>query len=210
MYTTTCGGVLLFSFITALFVPDYARAQGTDGERLAQCDRDLCDIIRVPSETGQPLRCDLGQTFFKEQTKKAARSKGLTWPLGDARCTVKLDVPRAVLARAMTKEEYTLRVPPHRVECEVGLGDGRYPATISLAPRVEFEDGRAKAVALGVEKIEANIVIRALLWTASKLDENLGLFEDDFVKGVNHYIARHCRARPSIRRNASVEAAPAR
>jgi hypothetical protein len=210
MYTTSAVGLSAFSlFLAGLLVTAPASKghaqQTTELERIAQCDRDLCGIIRAPAEEGRPLRCDLGRTFYKEQLDKLARSKRLIWPFGDARCTLNVDVERAILARSMTENRYTLKLPKHPASCEVEYKGERYPVIVQLAPEIHFRDGRATSVTLGVQEIEANILIKALLWSASKLEDSFGLFQTDFVRGVNRYVERHCRARPSGRRQVRID-----
>jgi hypothetical protein len=181
-----------------------------DAERAAQCDRDLCAIIRVPSTEGRPLRCDLGITLYKEQIDKAARSKRLIWPFGDARCTLSLDVRRALLARTMTQDHYTLKLPKQPAHCDVDYRGTRYPMTVQLAPEIEFRDGRATSVKFGVQEIQGNMLVRALIWSTARLEDNFGLLQGDVVAGVNQYIERHCRARPAGRRQVRLDELTAR
>jgi hypothetical protein len=215
MYTRIRGGMSAFCLIFAatligVALPRAWAQASTELDRIAQCDRDLCSIIRAPGGEGRPLRCELGRTFYKEQLDKLARSRRLIWPFGDARCTLNVDVQRAILARSMTDDRYTLKLPKHPASCEVEYRGERYPVTVQIAPEVKFEDGRATSVTLGVQEVEANIVIKALLWSASKLEDSFGLFQDDFLRGINGYVEQHCRARPSSRRQVRIDGKPVR
>jgi hypothetical protein len=44
-----------------------------------------------------------------------------------------------------------------------------------------------------------------VLWSATKLQQSLGLYQDDFVRGVNRYLERQCRARPGGRRQVRLD-----
>ena len=202
MYTRSRGSLSLISFAAASLLAGLggAAAQGSEMERLHQCDRDLCAILRAPIASGAPLQCDLARTWYKEQIDKALRPKNIPWMFGDAYCTLKLDVERGLLTKAMTEARYTLRVPEQPASCEVDYKGTRYPVKVTLAPEITFRRGRATAVELGIRDIEANPIVKALLWSASKLQSSLGLYQDDFVRGVNRYIQRSCRARPGSRR----------
>ena len=210
MYTRTGGGMSAFSFILAgLFLSAAAPAahaqQGADLERIARCSRDLCDILRAPFKDGGPLQCEVGKTLYKEQIDKAMRARKLMWPLGDARCTVKLDIDRAILTRAMTQDRHTLKLPKQPADCDVEYKGTHYPVTLSLAPEFEFRNGRATSVLLGVQDIEATVVLKALIWSAARLEDNIGVFQEDFVRGLNSYIQSTCKARPAVRRQVRAE-----
>ena len=170
-----------------------ARAQMTEVERLQQCDRDLCGIALNPKEPGSALQCDLTKTWYKEEINTAWSKKRISWPFGDAQCSVKLDVDRALLAGALTGKQYTLKAPTQSVNCEVDREGTRYPLAVTLTPHVLFKDGKATSVALNVEKIEANAVIKSVVWTASKMEANFGLFQKDFLKGINDYVSEYCQ-----------------
>jgi hypothetical protein len=185
-----------------------ARAQATELERLQQCDRDLCDIIRAPADAGHPLQCDLSMTWYKDQIDKAAKSKGLTWVLGDATCGLKLELDRAVIARALTDSSYRLKVPPQAATCEVEYNGSRYPVKVSAAPEIEFHDSKATTITLGIREIQANTILKALLWSTAKVQEKFGFYQDDLVRGVNKYIDTDCRGRPAAKRQATEESPP--
>jgi hypothetical protein len=207
MYTRQRGCLSLISLWLAILAAGWAapaRAQGTEMERLQQCDRDLCAILSAPSRGSGPLQCDLSKTWYKEQIDKIMRPKGLGWVFGDADCKLKLDIERSRLARAMTHNSYTLRVPEQAASCEVEYRGSRYPVTVTLAPEIRFARGRATAVSLGVRGIKANPIVKALLWSATKLQSSMGLYQDDIVRGVNRYIGRECRVK-SGRRQARLE-----
>src|SRR5688572_8070777 len=110
MYTKWRACLSLISLCLGAFGPwgGPAKAQQTEMERLQQCDRDLCAMLRAPSSSGPGLRCDLSKTFYKEQIDKALRAKRLGWIFGDAHCTVQLDVSRSIVSKAMTEDSYTL------------------------------------------------------------------------------------------------------
>jgi hypothetical protein len=207
MYTRWWTSLSSVSWLAAALLAwsGQAQAQQTEMERIQQCDRDLCAMIRAPSPSGPALQCDLSKTFYKEQIDKALRPKRLGWIFGDAYCTLKLDVSRSIIAKAMTEDEYTLKVPEQPASCDVDHNGTRYPVKVTLAPEITFRDGRATAVALGVREIEANPIIKAVLWSASKLQSSLGLYQDDFVRGVNRYVERECRARPGSRRQVRLD-----
>jgi hypothetical protein len=205
MYARIIGAVSLICLMLAgqCFFPamQHGHAQeSSELERIAQCSRDLCDILRLPLKEGRALQCELGRTLYKEQIEKAMRARKLFWPLGDARCTLKLNVERAAITRVMTEERHTLKLSKQPASCDVEYRGTHYPVTLSMAPEFVFSKGRATAVRLGVQDIEANVIVKALIWSAAKLEDRVGVFQSDFVSGVNTYVASFCRAKPVVRR----------
>jgi hypothetical protein len=168
----------------------------SDKERLTQCDRDLCGIVKAQSPDGLDLSCELSQTWMKEEIAEAVKKGRLSWPFGDARCSVQLDVGRALLVPALTEPSYTLKVPPQPVMCRVGKEGDEEEIKANMAPEVRFKNGKATSVSLGVQDIEGNAIIRNVIWAAWKIESNFGFFQQDFVKGVNKYITEHCRSLP--------------
>lgn len=167
--------------------------QAAELERLQQCDRALCGIALKPTEKAvDVLKCDLARTWSKEEIVTAWSKSSVSWPFGEARCTVKLDVESKLLTTAVISPKYKLKVPAHSISCEVDNGGSRYPLSLSAAPEVEFKDGKATSVALGVNKIEGNSVIKGVVWTVTKMESTFGIFQKDLVKGVNDYLTEYC------------------
>lgn len=206
MYTRSGGRLSRFSVFGVLMLvwSGAAWAQGSEMERLAQCDRDLCDIIRTPAANAQPLQCDLSMTWYKDQIDKAAKEKGLTWVLGDARCALKLNLARSVITSALTDGSHKAKLPEHSANCEVEYKGSRYPVKVGVSPEIEFRDGKATSVALGIHDIEANMIIKALIWSVAKVQEKTGAYQEDLVKGVNQYIQTECKGRPAGKRQAEI------
>jgi hypothetical protein len=188
--------VLLLSFVSLLAVTPAARAQSssplTDEERLRQCDRDVCGVVTNPTAGGAPLQCDLAQTWYKEDIAKAVKKGRLSWPFGDARCTAKFEYSRALLGAPFREKTYTLKLPAQPVSCEVDNSGSRHELRAKMAPVIEFENGKAKSVSLGVTDIDGTAVVRNVVWAAWKFESTFGYFQADFVKGVNEYITEHC------------------
>jgi hypothetical protein len=61
-----------------------------------------------------------------------------------------------------------------------------------VTPSIDFRDGKATYVNLGVGKITGNAVIKGAVWTAAKMVSTFGIFQDDFRNGVNDYIGKYC------------------
>ena len=188
--------VFLLSFVGLWAIDAAAQAQTspplTDEEKLRQCDRDICGVITSRDAAGAPLKCDLAQTWSKEDIAKAVKKGKLSWTFGDARCTAKFEFSRALFAAPFKEKSYTLKLPAHPVACEIDNSGSRHELRAKMAPVIEFENGKAKSVSLGVSDIDGTAVVRNVVWAAWKFESTFGYFQADFVKGVNEYITEHC------------------
>ena len=146
--------VFVLSFVSLLAISPAAWAQAsppqTEDEKLRQCDRDICAIITNPNATGGPVQCDLAQTWYKEEIAKAVKKGRLSWTFGDARCTAKFEISRALFAAPFKEKTYKLKLPAHPVACEIDNSGSRHELRAKMAPVIEFENGKAKSVSLGV------------------------------------------------------------
>jgi hypothetical protein len=95
--------VLLAAGLAALLMGASAAFADTESEKrkIAQCAKDLCSIVLSKSAVGLDLSCDLTKTWDKDEIQKNADSKKMTWGLGSAKCSLKLDVNRADLVNAV-------------------------------------------------------------------------------------------------------------
>ncbi len=184
-------GLILWAGASALSAQQ-TNPPATEDERLRQCDRDLCGIVNAPAARGGDLKCDISQTWYKEDIVKAVEKGRMGWPFGDARCSMQVSVSRALLNPAMTEASYKLKAPPQPVRCEVDTEGGRHEIMAKMAPEIAFKSGKATSVSLGVQNIEGNAIVRNVVWAAWKLEATFGFFEDDLLKEVNDYIRDHC------------------
>lgn len=180
----------LFAFGTTF--SSGASAQATEKERLKQCEVDLCKMVVDKKADGPNLGCDLSKTWAKEDISKEANEKKLPWELGDAKCSVKLNVERAGVVDAMSKPDSTLKIAQQTVNCEVEQGGTKHPISLSLAPQITFKDGQATTALLNVSNIEAPAVVKGVIWSAAKLEENFGIFHGDIIREINKFVSTKC------------------
>ena len=57
------------------------------------------------------------------------------------------------------------------------------------------ETWKASKVELKVEDIEGPAMIKGLIWTTVKLEDNLGIFHKDMLKEINKFLHRKCPKR---------------
>ncbi|MEJ2123408.1 MAG: hypothetical protein P8Y47_01045 [Alphaproteobacteria bacterium] len=125
--------------------------QKAELKRIMECDRKLCDIVlHLDKAKDSSLKCDLTKTWLKAEIREAWKKTRVAWPFGDARCSAKFDLSRKLLTGAITEKKYTLKVTPHTIACVVKNGDKKYPMEAIVTPSIDFRDGKATYVKLGV------------------------------------------------------------
>ena len=84
---------------------------------------------------------------------------------GDARCSVDLKVPRALIVHALTAQTVKLELPQHHVSCEIERDKEIDRVHFMLGPKVRFENGQAKQVWINLKKVEGPAAIKAMATT---------------------------------------------
>lgn len=158
------------------------------------CERKLCGMILDKKPVGDDLSCDLQKTWAKSSLEGGS-SKGMSWGFGDARCTADINLSRADIVDALTKNKHTVRVPAHDVSCVVIREGEQRPVAITVAPKLTFRKGKADKVWINLEKIEGPADVRATVWTAAQLEDKLGLFHRPLIRSINRFIHRRCEQR---------------
>jgi len=162
-----------------------------EAKALEDCDRRLCTMILRKEAAGEDLKCELSKTWAKS-TIKGADSPSLKWGFGDARCSVHLHITRASIVTALTAKAYKLWVPAHSAECIIEQNGETTTIEATLAPKLEFKDGRVEKIWINLLKMEGTSAITTLLSAGAALVDNTGLFHGAMVKEANKYIYTQC------------------
>lgn len=165
--------------------------QKGEAEAIKACDQRLCSMLMQKNPSGPDLKCDLTKTWART-TIKEADSATVKWGFGDARCTVHINLSRALIVGAVTRKEMKVHVPPTTANCLVEHDGVLKPVAATLAPKITFKDGKAEKVWINLEKVEGPGAVKATLQSAAQLQDGLGLFQRPMVKAINRFIARHC------------------
>jgi hypothetical protein len=158
---------------------------------IKSCEERLCTMLVGKSPKGEDLKCELTKTWA-QSTIKEAESRSLKWGFGDARCSVQLEVPRASVIAALTKDEFAFEVAPHTANCIVEQDGEVKTIKATLAPRIAFKNGKAEKVWVNLQSIKGPVGIKATLWTAASLSDSVGLFHRPMIKSINRFIDKYC------------------
>jgi len=165
--------------------------QSNEEKLIKNCEERLCAMLLRKDAKGDDLKCELTKTWAKS-TIKGADSHTLKWGYGDARCSVKLHIPRADIVAALTSHEYSFEVAPHTADCLVEQDGEAQTVKATLAPKIVFKDGKAEKVWVNLKSIKGPAGIKTSLWLAANLSDKVGLFHRPMLKGINGFINKYC------------------
>ncbi|MEZ5842246.1 MAG: hypothetical protein R3D27_00750 [Hyphomicrobiaceae bacterium] len=164
-------------------------------EQLKACEARLCQVANKKDAAGEDVKCQLSKTWTRRTIEAGISQQKITWGFGDARCAINVDLKRAEIAGALSKPTHTITVPAHAVKCEVEREKELMTITLKVAPKLQFRSGKLEKAWLNVSDIEAPSVIKGAIWTAAKIEDNVGLFHGQIVKEVNKFLHEKCPAR---------------
>lgn len=161
-------------------------------EKLKICERQMCEMIVKKAPATGDLTCSLSKTWANKTIKDGAEGTVAAWDYGDARCTVELKLPRAMIIQALAGPKIKLELPRHEVVCEVGSDKEGSPVRIELAPKVEFKNGKARKVWVNVKKVDGSSSLKSLILMVAKVEDTVGLFQKRMLKAVNKFVQEKC------------------
>lgn len=165
--------------------------RGDEKDKIKACERSLCSLIVSKKPATGDLQCPLNKTWSRK-TMKDGSAKKIRWGFGAARCEVDLKVPRQIIIGALSAAEIKVTLPVHTVDCEVEREGSVDKARVTLAPIIEFKNGKAKKIWVNVTDIKAPGVIKGVVWSAAQLEDSVGIFHRRMIKSVNKFIGEQC------------------
>lgn len=197
IFSNCCNSLaLLLGFVIA--APAATALEVLPDEKASReaCEQRFCEIVLEGKVNGPPLACDMTKTWDRVKIKKNGEKNALSWGFGDARCKVALNIPRDKIVPALNEEQHTFKFERQTIDCKVeGSDDKLSTLEVDAAPKIKFKNGRAYKVWMNIEDVRGDSGLKTLIWTASKLADNVGLFHSATVKEINKFIHKTCQAR---------------
>ena len=156
------------------------------------CKVDLCSAFHVRKQTEGQVSCGVLKTWRKEQLTKMVSKGGVSWPWGNARCTADLKFKRGDLIKAMTDDAYDLQLDKHDIKCELDRETDKYEIKMEIAPKVQFKQGKAVKAQMNWGKIDAPLLAKSVLWSATAADNTFGALQSTVVDDINDFIGAKC------------------
>ena len=187
----TIGAAMLLGALGLDAVNALEPASG-DAAAILDCERRLCTLLDQ-REKGEDLTCALSKTWVRNVIKSADQPT-VKWGFGDARCSIRIHISRALVAEALAARgtDYKLWIPPHTATCLVEIDGQARTVTATLAPKLILKDGRVEKIWVNLTNLEGPTAVKATLWTAARLADNVGIFQRPLIKSVNRFISTTC------------------
>jgi len=199
--TATRAGGLSAALIAGLLVVSAAgpvaalERDPKEKAELKACERSICAIALGKKPTGEALSCKLQKTWAKKEIADGAKQTSIDWSLGDARCSVDLNVPQSEIVTALTADQHDLQFPTHKATCIVDRDGEISTVTMNLAPKLTFENGQATAAKLGISDIEGPTILGGFVQSVATVQSTFGLFEGALTEEVNEFLGQKCGKR---------------
>jgi len=157
------------------------------------CKIKICSILASKDPVGDDVSCDIVKTWREVDITKMLGGK-IDWPWGKAVCQSKLEVKREPLAKAMSEATYQIVMPEQRVRCTLAQKDKGEPyvVEVSIAPKVAFENGRAMTASLNWGEASAPMLVYALIYAGTGLDNSANVLGPEVVRMVNDFATKKC------------------
>jgi hypothetical protein len=157
------------------------------------CAVALCSTLHNRKPDTGDVACSVRKTWRKEHITKILAKGKLSWPWGDARCSADLKFDRATLVKAMSEKDYEAQFPQHQVSCELDREAEKYQVKLHIQPKVTFSEGKAVKAVMNWGKIEAPMLAKSALWSATAADNTFGVLQSTVVEDINDFIQNKCQ-----------------
>lgn len=180
------------ALITSILI-SVSTTANADSERrdLLRCEKQICRSVNNSLKTGT-LSCPIRKTWKAEELSSEAEKIGVSWTYGGATCSVRLLLPRKDLTSALKEKNGTLQFNQHELKCTSDMAPKNHLATVSLAPKVTFENGKATEALFNVSEIDGSYAISGLLWTVAGLNDKTGLLQENLTREINKLLHKTC------------------
>jgi hypothetical protein len=157
------------------------------------CKTKICGILASKDPVGDDVSCDIVKTWREADITKMLGGK-IDWPWGKAVCQSKLEVKREPLAKAMSEGSYEVVMPAQKMRCTLARkAEGEpYVVEVSMAPKVAFENGKAVTASLNWGEADAPMLVYALIYAGTGLDNSANILGPEVVRMVNEFTTKKC------------------
>ncbi len=187
-------GALICAAFAGIAGPALAQQDSAkEREALKACERQICEIVVKKDAAGSDFACSLSKTWSKSTIQGGIEKKRITWGFGDARCVVDVGIKRTAILEAMSKPTHTIELQPQTVKCQVEREKDNIDVAVTLAPKLQFKDGKAEKAWINVKQIEAPAVIRGAIWTVAQAENYFGLFHGEMIAEINEFLGQKCQ-----------------
>ncbi len=160
------------------------------------CKTEICKAFAQPSE-GAPISCDVTKTWLASDIQTGYLGDRLSWPWGHVRCSSSIALDRHAIKEAASQPKAQIKLKKQDISCKLDSKDPKegtaYDLKLSIEPVVTFEAGKATKVDMGWGSIEAPILAKSAIWSATAVDANFSVISNGVVREINSFLFDKCK-----------------
>jgi hypothetical protein len=199
------GALALFSSVGAAMAQDAAAVKppldpqlearmNAEKDARKQCKVDICSVFAARKAAGSPISCDMTKTFLADDISQKILSGKISWPWGNAQCTAHVSIDKALLAKLVAEPEATVKLEAHQMKCTVDRASAdAYVLEATMTPEVTFKNGQAANVKLNWSNINAPLLVKGAIWSATTLDSAMNVMGNSAVTHLNRFMSESCK-----------------
>ncbi|ADP69754.1 hypothetical protein Rvan_0472 [Rhodomicrobium vannielii ATCC 17100] len=176
--------------------PELAERMAKEKEDRKTCKLEICKAF-AEAKSGAPISCNVTKTWLGSDIQAGYLGDKLTWPWGHALCSAHIDLDRDAIAEVASKPSGTLKLKKHDITCKLDNKNpaegSAYDVKLSIEPVVTFENGRATKAELNWGTIEAPLLAKTAIWSATAVDANFSVIANGVVKEINAFLGVKCK-----------------
>ncbi len=181
---------------TAAVSPEIEARMAKEKEDRKACKTEICKAFANPSE-GEPIACAVTKTWLATEIQAGYLRDKLSWPWGHAQCTANIELDRKAIKDAALQPSATIKLKKHDITCKLDSKDPKegvaYDLKLAIEPVVTFESGKATKVEMGWGSIEAPLLAKTAIWSATAVDANFNVISSGFVTEINNFLTQKCK-----------------
>ncbi len=176
--------------------PELAARMAKEKEDRKACKTEICKAFATPAG-GAPIACTVTKTWLAAEIQAGFLGDRLSWPWGHAQCTAAIELDRNAIAEAASKPSAVMKLKKHAISCKLDHKDPKegtaYDLQLTIEPTVTFENGKAIKAEIGWGTIEAPILAKSAIWSATAVDANFSVIANGVVKEINAFLTDKCK-----------------
>jgi hypothetical protein len=181
---------------TPAVAPELEARIAKEKEDRKACKIEICKAFATPSE-GAPIACVVTKTWLAAEIQAGFLRDKLTWPWGHAQCVANIELDRKAIKEAALQPSATIKLKKHDISCKLDSKDPKegtaYDLKLSIEPTVTFQGGKAIKADMGWGSIEAPILAKSAIWSATAVDSNFSVISSGVVNQINNFLGEKCK-----------------
>ncbi len=176
--------------------PELTARMAKEKEDRKACKTEICKAFATPAD-GPAIGCTVTKTWLAADIQAGFLGGKLTWPWGHAQCNAQIELDRKVIAEAAQKPSATMKLKKHEITCTLDHKEAKegtaYDLKLSIEPTVSFDGGKAVKVNMGWGSIEAPVLAKTAIWSATAVDANFAVISNGAVNEINSFLFDKCK-----------------